>query len=71
MKTIVNAAGAVEISDVCVWDSNLGGSGATAATKATKTCRHDLAAGAFYHFEVGIWGGAGTFAQFYGIDFPA
>jgi hypothetical protein len=39
---------------VCQWNSNTGGSGATGGTKATFACPHDLAAEAFYTFQVDL-----------------
>jgi hypothetical protein len=54
-----------------VQHSHIDGTGATTAAKATKTCAHDLAAEAFYHFEVRLQTGSGSHsAQFIGISFP-
>jgi hypothetical protein len=57
-------------TDVCRWDSNVDGTGATTPAKATKACAHDLAEGASYHFGVTMRGGGGFVAQFIGVDFP-
>ena len=40
----VGAGGVAESTVVCSWTSDIDGTGATTAAKATKTCAHDLAA---------------------------
>ena len=57
---------------VCSWSSDTDGTGAVTAAKATMACVHDLAAEAFYHFNVSLHTGAngGNAATFVGISFP-
>ena len=56
---------------VCSWSSNVDGTGATTTAKATKACVHDLAAEAFYHFEVRLRSDSNSdAAAFLGITFP-
>jgi hypothetical protein len=70
VKTSATAAGAVESTTVCTWESSKDGSGATGVTKSVKECPHDIAAGAFYHFIVVLQANGIHTAQFLGIDFP-
>jgi hypothetical protein len=70
VKTSATAAGAVESTTVCTWESSKDGSGATGVTKSVKECPHDIAAGAFYHFIVVLQANGIHTAQFVGIDFP-
>jgi hypothetical protein len=70
-RAAVNAGGLPEGTVVCSWKSNVDGAGATTAAKATKACPHDLAAEAFYFFEVRLETGDGTYpVEFLGITFP-
>ena len=69
VRMILNA-GVPTLTPVCSWHSNVDGTGATTPVTATKTCAHDLTAGAFYHLAV-ILDSAGTFATFLGVDFPS
>jgi hypothetical protein len=67
----VPASGYPETTVVCSWNSNVDGTGAVTAAKATKACAHDLAAEAFYHFKVRISTSGNPVAAFLGISFPA
>jgi hypothetical protein len=69
--TAANASGDAENTTVCIWRSNVDGTGATTVAKATKACAHDLAAEAFYYFDVVLeTNGTNRNAQFLGITFP-
>ena len=70
VKAAVTAAGAVEGTTVCSWNSNQDGTGSTSYAKATKACAHDIAAEAFYYFDVRLQVGASGFTSFVGISFP-
>lgn len=68
-----SAGGWPETTIVCSWSSNVDGTGATTGAKATKACAHDLAAEAFYHFDVTLRtnsNGSAHSATFLGITFP-
>jgi len=71
IKSTVSGSGTAENTVVCTWHSNLDGNGTTTVRRSTKSCVHDLAAGAFYHFRVIVDSGPGAAAQFLGIDFPS
>ena len=71
IELLRTTASAQPNTSVCIWSSNVDGTGGTTATTATKTCPHDLAAGAFYHLDVLLLAtGAGNVAEFFGVDFP-
>jgi hypothetical protein len=72
-QTTLLPSGTLQSRPVCLWNSNTGGSGATGHAHATAACAHDIAAGAFYHFEVRLHTNAvgldRIFAEFVGITF--
>jgi hypothetical protein len=67
-------SGTLQSRPVCLWNSNTGGTGATGHAQAAAACTHDIAAEAFYHFEVQLHtdavGPDRIFAEFVGITFP-
>src|SRR5687768_7913544 len=50
--TLLLPSGTLHSRPVCLWNSNIDGTGATGHAQAAAACAHDIAAGAFYHFEV-------------------
>jgi hypothetical protein len=73
-QTTLLPSGTLQSRPVCLWNSNTGGTGATGHAQAAAACAHDIAAGAFYHFEVQLRTNAvgpdRIFAEFVGITFP-
>jgi hypothetical protein len=73
-QTTLLPSGTLQSRPVCLWNSNTGGSGATGHAQAAAACAHDIAAAAFYHFEVQLRtyavGPDRIFAEFVGITFP-
>ncbi len=73
VRTSIPASGGIlpESAIVCSWTSNVDGTGATTPVKATKACVQDLAAEAFYHFEVSLSSSSPAHAvAFLGVTFP-
>jgi hypothetical protein len=73
-QTTLLPSGTLQSRPVCLWNSNTGGTGGTGHAQAAAACAHDIAAGAFYHFEVQLRTNAvgpdRIFAEFVGITFP-
>jgi hypothetical protein len=71
-RTFVADDNSLHIEQICHWNSDLDGGGATEYTKTTVPCNHFLGR-AFYHFTVILRVGANEDAgeaEFIGIDFP-
>jgi hypothetical protein len=71
-RTFVTYEGSLHIEQICHWNSDLDGGGATDYTRTTVPCIHFLRQ-AFYYFTVTLRVGANEDAgeaEFIGIDFP-
>lgn len=68
------ASGTVQTTAVCSWNSNTRGTGSTGYASASMPCALDLAATAFYHFDVRLFTNRPPSpeieASFVGIRFP-